>query len=384
MCVLDIVRGDVVEQIGAAHAEPEKEALLHQMKRYRDFNESSPGYVATVLRTGQAALLPEINEADVKASAINDEHRRLLLALDIHSIISVPLLARGRVLGAMSLANSRGGKTFTDEDLALAESLAYRCALAVDNARSHEEQTFISRTIQRSLLPDLPSVPGVEVGVEYLPVGEESEIGGDFYDLMRGPEDADSWLVILGDVRGKGAVAASITALARYSIRALALKEDDPAALLTAVNAVMVRQLTDYQYCTVACVRLRPLGVGAGVEATISRGGHPPPLILRASGAVEEVGPGGRALGIFPDAELSEETTHLGTNDTLLLYTDGVTEARSADGTFYGEDRLRSLLASCSGQTAQEVTVCTKASVLEFQDGSPRDDLALMVLRVVR
>jgi PAS domain S-box-containing protein len=382
LCVLDIVREGVVEQVGAAHADPEKEPLLRDLKLYRRFDEGSPGYAARVLNSGRPLLLPEVGDAFLGDVAANDEHRRLIEILGLRSIISVPLMTRRRVLGVMTLADS--SKTFNEEDLSLAEGLASRCALAMDNASIYEEQTYISRTIQRSLLPDLPAVPGVEVSVEYLPVEAESEIGGDFYDLMDGPEGSGSWLAILGDVRGKGAVAASITALARYSIRAIALKEDDPATLLTSVNAVMLRQLADYQYCTVACVRLNPLGAGRGVDITVTRGGHPPPLIRRASGAVENVGPMGRALGIFPDAELSEETTHLDTGDVLLLYTDGVTEARSAAGLFYGEDRLRHLLASCGGQSADEITACIKSSILDFQEGPPRDDLALMVLRVVR
>lgn len=384
LCLLDIVEEEVVEQIGAAHADPAKEPLLHELKRYRSFGEGDPGHAARVLRTGRSLLVPEVDDEVRHSAAVNDEHRRILDELDVRSAISVPLLARGRVLGAMTLGRSRGERAFNEEDLTLAEGLAYRCALAVDNARIYREQTFISRTIQRSLLPEMPSVTGVEVGVEYLPVGNESEIGGDFYDLMHGPEGSGSWLAILGDVRGKGAVAASITALARYSIRALALKEDDPANLLGAVNEVMVRQLSDYQYCTVVCMRLRPLGEGRGVEATVARGGHPQPLILRASGGIEEIGPAGRALGIFPDAGLGEQMVHLRPGDCLLLYTDGVTEARSREGEFFGEDRLRALLANCSERRAQEIAEHIKFTVLEFQHGSPRDDLALMVLRVPR
>src|SRR5215218_10468084 len=131
-------------------------------------------------------------------------------------------------------------------------------------------------------------MPGIEVGVEYLPVGEENEAGGDFYDLIRTSEDG--WLAVIGDVCGKGATAAAVTALARYTIRAIAMREDEPSALLSALNEAMIRQLDDEQFCTVACARLKPVE-GAGFELTVARGGHPAPLLLRADGSVEAIDP---------------------------------------------------------------------------------------------
>jgi serine phosphatase RsbU (regulator of sigma subunit) len=234
--------------------------------------------------------------------------------------------------------------------------------------------------LQRSLLPPhLPEIPGVEVGAEYLSVGEASEVGGDFYDLINSVEDG--WICAIGDVRGKGVEAASVTALARYTIRAVTLKNDRPSEVLAALNEAMLRQLPEDRFCTTACVRLEPQDGSAGVGVDVSRAGHPPPLLVRPEGAVEEVGCSGRVLGVFPDAELRDTSLRLMPGEALVLYTDGVTEARSPDGDFFGEGRLRDLLSSCAGCDAVTFARRVKDAVLDFQEGYPHDDLAVLVLR---
>ncbi|MCA1688875.1 MAG: SpoIIE family protein phosphatase, partial [Actinobacteria bacterium] len=276
-CLVDIFEEDgSVNQLAAAHADPTREGLLRQLRAHRRFEEDAPGAVAQVLRTGRPVLVPEASGSWLAERATNEEHLRLLQRLEIHSLISVPLLARGRTLGAVTLVSSSPERRYDEEDLSLAENLAYRCALAVDNARLYRDRSYIARTLQRSLLPRLPEIPGVEVGVEYLPVGEENEVGGDFYDLI----EADAcWVAVIGDVAGKGAAAAAVTALARYTIRAVAMREDEPAAVLSALNEAMIRQLEGGdQFCTVACARLKP-AAGPGLGLTVARGGHPAPLL---------------------------------------------------------------------------------------------------------
>ena len=167
-------------------------------------------------------------------------------------------------------------------------------------------------------------------------------MGGDFYDLINTVEDG--WICAIGDVRGKGVEAASVTALARYTIRAVTLKSDRPSEILAALNEAMLRQLSEDRFCTAACVRLEPLDGSAGVGVDVSRAGHPPPLLVRPDGTVEEVGRPGRALGVFPDAELGDASLRLMPGEALVLYTDGVTEARSSGGDFFGEGRC----AGCS------------------------------------
>jgi PAS domain S-box-containing protein len=378
-CLLDILEEDgSVNQLAAAHADPARESLLRELLGYRRFGEDAPGTVARVLRTGYSILVPEVSDALLAERATGEEHLGVLRRLGVCSIMSVPLLARGRTLGAMTLVSSDPERRYGEEDLSLAEGLAYRCALAVDNARLYRERSHIARTLQRSLLPSLPEMPGIEVGVEYLPIGEENEAGGDFYDLIRTSEDG--WLAVIGDVCGKGAAAAAVTALTRYTIRAVAMREDEPSAVLVALNEAMLRQLDDGQFCTVACARLEP--VDGGCELGVARGGHPAPLVVRADGSVEALTPPGRALGIFPDPGLEVQKVGLGAGDAVVFYTDGIVEARGPDGSFFGEERLRALLRSCAGLSAPDIAERLRDVTLEYGEGNPRDDLAVLVLRV--
>jgi PAS domain S-box-containing protein len=381
-CLLDIVEDNgSVNQLAAAHAEEEKEDLLRRLREHRQFGEGDPGSTAEVIRTGQSVLLPDLPDTTFYERALGrGEHLDIVLRLEPRSLMCVPLLARGRTIGAITLVSSRPERRYDRDDLLLAEDLAYRCALAADNARLYRDRSEIARVLQRSLLPPhLPEIPGVEVGAEYLSVGEASEVGGDFYDLINSVEDG--WICAIGDVRGKGVEAASVTALARYTIRAVTLKNDRPSEVLAALNEAMLRQLPEDRFCTTACVRLEPQDGSAGVGVDVSRAGHPPPLLVRPEGAVEEVGCSGRVLGVFPDAELRDTSLRLMPGEALVLYTDGVTEARSPDGDFFGEGRLRHLLSSCAGCDAVTFARRVKGAVLDFQEGYQRDDLAVLVLR---
>lgn len=253
----------------------------------------------------------------------------------------------------------------------------------------------INRTLQGGLLPSrLPEVPGVEVGLCYLSASEV-DVGGDFYDLFdaRVVSEAGSygsfstWGVVIGDVVGKGAEAASILALARYTLRALATHETSPSAILTDLNEIMLRQRrerNDYKFCTATYVLLETGGEVAerGTKITISRGGHPAPFLLKADGSIRKLGSSGYVLGVFDDANLTEHEDRLAPGDTLVLYTDGVVEGRTSDGSFFGEGRLTALLRSCVGLGASTIAGRIEDAVLDFQKDSPRDDVAVLVLRI--
>jgi PAS domain S-box-containing protein len=382
-CLVDVVEeGGGVDQVAAVHADPAKKDLLRELLDHRRLDGKATGTVAQVLKTGRPVLVPEASDALLAERATGAEHLKLLRRLGVRSFMSVPLLARSRTLGAMTLVSSSPGRRYGEEDLSLAQALAYRCALAVENSRLYRERGYIARTLQRSLLPRLPRVPGVEVGVEYLPVGEENEVGGDFYDLIEagGMGDTGCWIAVIGDVCGKGAAAAAVTALTRYTIRAVAMREDEPAKILSDLNEAMIRQEEDNQFCTVACARLEPTDDG-GLELVVARGGHPPPLLLRAGGAVEAIDPPGKVIGIFDDPELGCRTVRLGAGDAAVFYTDGVLEARGPDGSLFGEERLLRLVRSCAGLTAPAIAERLRDVALEFGEGSARDDLAVLVLR---
>ena len=381
-CLLDIVEDNgSVDQLAAAHADKEKEDLLRRLRAHREFGEGDPGSSAEVLRTGQSVLLPDLPDPSFYERALGrGEHLDIVLSLEPRSLMCVPLSARGRTIGAITLVSSKLDRRYDEDDLLLAEDLAYRCALAADNARLYRDRSEIARILQRSLLPPhMPEIPGVEIGAEYLSVEEASEVGGDFYDLINTVEDG--WICAIGDMRGKGVEAASVTALARYTIRAVTMKDDRPSEILAALNEAMLRQLPEDRFCTAACFRLEPQDGSTGVGVDVSRAGHPPPLLVRSDGTVEEVGCSGKVLGVFPDAKLQDTSLRLMPGEVLVLYTDGVTEARSPDGDFFGEGRLRHLLRSSVGCDAVTLAKRIKDDVLDFQEGYPRDDLAVLVLR---
>jgi serine phosphatase RsbU (regulator of sigma subunit) len=182
----------------------------------------------------------------------------------------------------------------------------------------------------------------------------------------------------MGDVCGKGVAAASLTALARYTVRAGAI-EGAPASVLRLLNRAILDSDAGERFCTIAHARLEPSEGRARV--TLACGGHPLPLLLRADGTVEEVGLPGTAVGLFPEVQLTEVELTLEAGDALAFYTDGFTEARTPDGRF-DNDLLPKVLATAAGHDAEGIAEIVEREVLAFQGGRPRDDMALLVVRV--
>ncbi|MET9630228.1 SpoIIE family protein phosphatase [Lentzea sp. NPDC006480] len=232
----------------------------------------------------------------------------------------------------------------------------------------------LARTLQQTLLPPaLPEVPGVEVEAYYHPASLD-QVGGDFYDLF--PLTAGTWGFFLGDVSGKGADAAVVTSLTRYTLRSAAIDDPEPAGVLQHLNAVLNH--TDPRLCTVIYGRLRPDSTGATV--TLATGGHPPPVLIRADGTRELVRmPGGQLVGVLPQARFTTTTVHLGPGDTLLLYTDGLTEARIGADTRYSEEELRDDLSGPA--TARSVITAVTGLLTSFGAGV-EDDTALLAISV--
>jgi PAS domain S-box-containing protein len=381
-CAVDVLEeNDTLRRVAVAHADPAKRETARQLVGIRP--DDGDGHVLReVLSTGEAVIAPDGVEA-CGGNTSDPERRRLIEELGCHTAVVVPLVARGRTLGAMTLVSTNGERVYGAADVALAGDLARRAALAVDNARLYSERSHVARTLQRSLLPPhLPQIPGVEVAARYHAAGEGNEVGGDFYDLFR--TGKDDWAVVIGDVCGKGADAAAVTALARYTIRAAAMQARKPSRVLATLNEALLaeaatRDPMDQRFCTVAYTRLRPTDMG--VRVTSTSGGHPVPLILRADGAIEGGCRVGTLLGVLAETTLTDRSAQLFSGDVLLLYTDGIIEARGAEGVF-GEERLRGLVATCAGLDASAIAETIESAVLEYQEGNPRDDIALMVVRV--
>ena len=245
--------------------------------------------------------------------------------------------------------------------------------------RSEAELRELADPLQAGLLPPRPpSVPGVEVATHYRAGGRGLRVGGDFYDVFR--LGADEWGVIIGDVCGKGAKAASVTALVRYTARAAAAHSGHPSDVMHEINAALADGPdADDRYCSAVYARMQ---VSPGrVEVASCSGGHPSPFVLRTWGRVEPVTPeGGQLVGLFEEYESSCEEFTLQAGDVLVLYTDGVTEARDASGDLFGSERLGALLGRFAGLSAQEVVDAIVGALAEWTD-EPGDDVAIVALR---
>jgi sigma-B regulation protein RsbU (phosphoserine phosphatase) len=241
---------------------------------------------------------------------------------------------------------------------------------------SEERARVLAETLQASLIPPAtPRIPGVDVGAAYRPAGSGAEVGGDFYDVFEIARD--DWAIVIGDVLGKGAPAATVTALARYTVRAAAIQVREPRLILAMLNDAMRRQQAE-TFCTIAYARVQR--EEEGVRVTLASGGHPLPILV--SGAtVSEVGEPGTLIGVVADLDLDDEQIILTPGDVLTFFTDGVTEGRHS-GEFVGEARLMKFLAANSYEEASVVAERVVDAVVSFQDGYPRDDIAVVTLKV--
>ncbi|WRZ89397.1 SpoIIE family protein phosphatase [Streptomyces sp. NBC_01007] len=235
--------------------------------------------------------------------------------------------------------------------------------------------------LQQSLLPaELPTVPGLEAG-SYYHTASPDFLGGDFYDLF--PLDADRWAFFLGDVCGKGPQAAAVTSLTRYTLRAAALHDPDPVTVLSTLNTVLHERYTsgDTRYCTAIFGVLHPGSDHVSVH--LASGGHPSALIQRADGTAHYLPtPGGMLIGVLPQAQFTPARTQLSPGDTLLLYTDGLTEARTGpDRELYGDEALRAFTAEQSATGPQALIAALTGLLAGFGDGLD-DDTALLALGV--
>jgi PAS domain S-box-containing protein len=374
---------DMLEDAGSAKAiviagtDPDR---VEQARRFRhDHPGVESGNVAAVIEAGEPRMLNGLTDQQLDAIAVNEEHRELLRTLALRAVMFVPIKLRDRVYGAISLIRSDIDHPFDDEDLRLAQELARRAGIAIDNARVHAQLRDTARTLQESLLPPhLPAIRGLELAARFRPAGVGMQVGGDFYDIFEtGP---DQWGIAVGDVCGKGAEAAALTALTRYTVRAAAMYENDAAGVLRVLNEALLRQRGDFRFTTLAyCV------VDLGVtphKLRVASGGHPRPLLLRADGTAQPVGAMGPLLGVVPHAEFSDEELELNDGDALVLYTDGLTDALAPEQMLEEEDVLRTL-ADCRGAAAGEISARLEHAALAGDPTRmPRDDIALVVARV--
>jgi phosphoserine phosphatase RsbU/P len=332
---------------------------------------------AEVLDTGKAALHPVV--LDENALGATTDGRPLLTAIGAGCVLSVPLRTDGVTTGVMTLIRPPEDSAFTLTDLWLCEEIGERVALALGARRRHRRYSDTAAALQASLLPQVAvQIPGLDWAAAYHAGTSGVEAGGDFYDVFKSP---GSWGVAMGDVCGKGEEAAAVTAMVQHGIRLLSLWDGQPSAVLARVNtAMMARQETD-RFVTAVAAHLSWAADALRVE--LASAGHPGAVVLRADGAISFTSGGGIPLGLFGDGETHTEQLSLSPGDMLLFYSDGVTEMRAADGTFYGTARLAEVLTQNLGSTAANVIRAIEDDISAFGLGTiHHDDITILALRV--
>ena len=378
-CVVDLKTEHGFERVAAQHSDPEKLALTETYGDRWPPDPDAPIGVPAVLRTGKAELYPVITDEMLVAAARDDEHLRVVRELGMTSAMIVPMQARSEVVGAITMISAESRRHFTDEDVALAGQLGQRAATAVDAARLYRQRSTIAQTLQASLLPpELPEIEGIESAAVYQAAGDATEVGGDFYDVFSTAED--QWFVVVGDVCGKGAEAAAVTALARYTIRAAAVRRRSPTHVLRWLNDAMQRgSKTEIgRFVTIALLRI-DLGED-GPRVTGASGGHPLPRIVRADGSVERFGTSGTLIGVVPDIHITDATTTLAPGDSVVLFTDGLSEAAAPDDV-WSPEQIDEALRDAAGAPDIAGLVERLVAAAVPADRPIRDDVAVLALR---
>lgn len=325
----------------------------------------------------QPRFFERMSEADLRGLAHDSGDLEFLRRLDPRSAITVALNARGRITGSLTLGVAWSGRRYRSQDAHFAWILSGRVALALDNCglfadleRAERSRAEIGETLQRGLLPPpLPHIPGWSIAAMYRPAGAENEVGGDFYDAFRVP---GGWMLAIGDVTGRGAAAASITAVARYTLRTAAALTADPVLALATLNRALLSR-GDSALCSVVALAL---GEEPGQPVRVAVAGHPPPLLIDGDSVTEATG-AGPVLGAFADGSWEVEQRHLELGQQLVVVTDGVTEARGADGRF-GEARLHAELRGAGDPSL--VMRRLETALNAFVAGSHDDDVAVLAL----
>ena len=322
-------------------------------------------------------LVATVTEDQRRSWATDEAHLATLERLGVCSAVAVPLHSPTEALGVMVLASGSSDRHFGPADESFVEDLADRAAGAIANCRLSRARGAIAHTLQQSLLPpEVPILPGLEVAARYLPVGADVEVGGDFFDVFAA--GAARWGVVIGDVSGKGIPAASLTALARYTVRTASRGDAAPSGVLEVLNNSIIDDGLGERFCTVALAFLRY--DEGGVHFTVSCGGHPLPLLVDPGGGVRTVGQPGTAIGLFGQPRLTDVSTRLRPGEMLVFFTDGVVEARSPTGAF-ADGLVESTLRSCAARPAEMVAEAIEHALFDFAGGRPRDDLAILVVR---
>ncbi|MBJ7902438.1 SpoIIE family protein phosphatase [Streptomyces sp. DSM 110735] len=367
LCAVDLAEAGRLRRVAtAAPSDAEDQLLASHLPVY----DADDDVVARVLATG-------VSEVARRAPTGPGPWRDL----GVTGYLCIPLTDRGRTFGTLTLL-STGGHVFDGHTVALAEELARRAASAAHNARQYTQRAALARDLQAGLLmPRVPDVPGARIATYYHPAGEGLDIGGDFYDVF--PLADGRWAFLLGDVCGRGATAAATTALVRHTARAVARLLPDPPSVVQAINQALLDHPCDHDggFVTLVYGHFVPVD-GGGLDLSFVRAGHEYPVHIDADGDARPVEVPGPLIGIATDPDLPAHPMRLSPGESLLLHTDGITEACDGTRSQFGEERLLQALGTLpANHTAQDAVTALTDAVRSFtgSDGID-DDQAVLVL----
>ncbi len=375
-CAIDLIEGDAIRRAAVRVAGPEAEEMEAGLAARTPVLQKEMANAATAGRQ-EPRFFARVPEKVLREVSADEADFELLTRLDVRSAVAIELRARGRPTGLLSIGVRGSGRRFRPDDARFLGILAGRVALALDNAglfsdleRSERERAEIAETLQRGLLPPpLPHIPGWAVAAMYRPAGAENEIGGDFYDAFR---IAGGWMVVIGDVTGRGAQAASVTAHARYTLRTAAALTGDPVVALETLN----RELLARHGATLCSVAALAIEEDPTRPVRLAVAGHPAPLLIDGD-SVAEVTASDPVLGAFRDVAWSIQHTEVKPGQQLVVVTDGIIEAAGEDERF-GERRLHEELSGVSSPAiaAQKL----EGALHEFTAGRLDDDAAIIAV----
>src|SRR6188474_806845 len=351
VCVLDFIRPDgwIGDSI-VGSAEPTVASLLEQIRHEAPLDPRGEHPVAQVLRAGEPIVWRDLTSPAVMKTIVQSEaHRKLIEETRYRSAAVAPLVARGSAIGALSLLHANTDLRYEEGDMELLGELADRAAIALDNARLYEERDRIAQNLQRGLRPpEPPYIAGLDISVVFDAFGEGMEIGGDLYDIQ--PCANGCWILI-GDVTGKGSVAAAVSVALRHSARALVRHVDSPQELLSHLNEMLLEGKGRNDFATALVLRLQR--DDGEWELTLAAAGHPPAIHVTENGPVK-LG-GGALLGGWADPPLPNHEARLRQGETIVLATDGWFEAGPPE-THVGPDELAELAHSLADLDLSEMT----------------------------
>lgn len=331
--------------------------------------------IAEAARMGQHRAFKFVTAPRMRHLAGNEPELEAIRKAAPRSALILPLADGREIVGALSLWSRDDGDRFGPEAMALAQELSRRAAAGIVNARMHEQQVRLVHALQESLLPpSLPEIEGLEIATRFRPAGSGNQVGGDFYDLF--PLDDLSWGVVIGDVCGKGPEAAALTALMRDTVRVAGIRRETPCGALTLLNRAILDSKSEGRFCTSAYARLDLNGTG---KLTVCNAGHPPPAMLGSDGSVSRVGPPGTLLGIYDDVELDDTTVPFDPGDMLVLFTDGLFEARPSVQVRPVD--VDAIVGACRGLSAETAVQALEAEARAAQGGDTQDDIAIVVIK---